>query len=402
MKIKFSQILMILLIGAASAAASYCAPMFMIVVTAAIGCIGTAWGVGFGIAALAASIGAVAAFLPSDPLFFGSMAGMVALGSAMLMFGLRKKLPYRTIAIVLAIIALIGVYVQTCLPSMLAGKTPYAGMVELMHEFEQYYSEFGMPDMGFDVIAAEVPAAFYGYLIFVAEGLAFLTLIICKKFCTLGKCDVRGMDKFMNWQIPFSLKFGLPILAAGCLILYLAGYRGAETLMYTLIGLLVPLLWIEGFTSMLFIIGHNRNKPRMTLLYILLAALVIFSPYTPALMGVVELYLGFRRKVRRYNAKMRAAFEKAERDGSSTVVVDFDDGRGPQIIAVRKRKEDGIFFDDDRIDDSASDPFGERTHSENKPADSSEKPDGKEDKPDSSSEEPDGKKDGDPNRDRRD
>lgn len=369
--------MIILLIGAAAAAASFCAPLFMVVVTAAIGFVGTAWGVGYGAIALAVSVGAILPFFTFDPLFFGSTAGMVALGSAALMLGMRKKLPYRTITIVLAVIALIGVYVQTCLPSLLVGKAPYSGTVEMLHELEQYYSELGMPGMDLDMLAAELPEVFYGYLIFAAEGLAFFTLIICKKFCTLGKCDVRGMDKFMNWQIPFSLKFGLPLLAACCLILHLANYRGAETLMYTLIGLLFPLLWTEGAASMLFIIGNNRNKTKKTLFYILLIALFIFSPYTPALMGVVELYLGFGRKVRRYNEKMRAAFEKADREGSSTVVVDFDDGRGPQIVAVRKRKDEGVFFDDDRIDDSASDPFGEGSETEDKPDASSDEKDDK-------------------------
>lgn len=48
----------------------------------------------------------------------------------------------------------------------------------------------------------------------------------------------------------------------------------------------------------------------------------------------------------RVDDKIRAAFEKAEREGSSVVSVDFDDGQGPRIIAVRKKREDDPANDD--------------------------------------------------------
>ena len=48
----------------------------------------------------------------------------------------------------------------------------------------------------------------------------------------------------------------------------------------------------------------------------------------------------------RVDDKIRAAFEKAEREGSSVVSVDLDDGQGPRIIAVRKKREDDPANDD--------------------------------------------------------
>ena len=74
------------------------------------------------------------------------------------------------------------------------------------------------------------------------------------------------------------------------------------------------------------------------------------APFFTALIGVFDLYAGLRRRMLKVDRLVKEAFEKAEKEKRNTVTVDFGDGRGPQVIAVRKKRIEAAFFD------AASDP----------------------------------------------
>ena len=119
-------------------------PPLLIPAAAAIGFIGNAYGTLYCGIALAVSLGGIAALLSSNVLTMLCIAGFVLLSSATLGIGLRKRLPYRLLAVLVAFFALAALYLDTALPSLLAGKEPFAGIVELFYQLEDAYKQAGL------------------------------------------------------------------------------------------------------------------------------------------------------------------------------------------------------------------------------------------------------------------
>ena len=322
-------------------------PPLLIPAAAAIGFIGNAYGTLYCGIALAVSLGGIAALLSSNVLTMLCIAGFVLLSSVTLGIGLRKRLPYRLLAVLVAFFALAALYLDTALPSLLAGKEPFSGMVELFYQLEDAYKQAGLDISSLQLSTEVLPEVFYGVLIALAEGVGFLTVVLAKWFSTKAKADVRPMAPFVRWQLPSSLRIGMPMIAAAIILMFILNYGGAETVMNTAFGLFMPLFAATGIASFIYIFSRNRpNQSVSPFAVVLMIFVICFSPFLLAGFGLVELYTGFRLKMMRVDDKIRAAFEKAEREGSSVVSVDLDDGQGPRIIAVRKKREDDPANDD--------------------------------------------------------
>ena len=95
-------------------------PPLLIPAAAAIGFIGNAYGTLYCGIALAVSLGGIAALLSSNVLTMLCIAGFVLLSSVTLGIGLRKRLPYRLLAVLVAFFALAALYLDTALPSLLS------------------------------------------------------------------------------------------------------------------------------------------------------------------------------------------------------------------------------------------------------------------------------------------
>lgn len=210
-------------------------------------------------------------------------------------------------------------------------------MVELFYQLEDAYKQAGLDISSLQLSTEVLPEVFYGVLIALAEGVGFLTVVLAKWFSTKAKADVRPMAPFVRWQLPSSLRIGMPMIAAAIILMFILNYGGAETVMNTAFGLFMPLFAATGIASFIYIFSRNRpNQSVSPFAVVLMIFVICFSPFLLAGFGLVELYTGFRLKMMRVDDKIRAAFEKAEREGSSVVSVDLDDGQGPRIIAVRK------------------------------------------------------------------
>lgn len=347
-KSSFKCFLIALLVGAVATLSALYAQLFLIVVVAAIGFMSISWGLSYAMIALVISCAGVAAVNLSMPLELGCMLGWVLIGSVTLILSMRNSLPYRLITALLGILTLVAIYLGVCVPPLLAGEAPYAGIVQLLNAWEEFYQQAGIIDSGFGALAGQMPEVMYGYFILFAQAIAFITVVICKKFCTLSGCVVRPMAKFADWQVPDSMKIGLPMLAAACLILYIAGFRGAYALTFTLICLLAPMFFVQGIGMTLFMLrrGLQRSRTFGAFPVILVCLIALMVPFLFCITGIIELYTGTRRKFRKYDEKIRLAFEQAEREGRNTVTVDLGDGKGSRVIAVRKSKE-GAFYDND-------------------------------------------------------
>lgn len=129
------------------------------------------------------------------------IAGFVLLSSATLGIGLRKRLPYRLLADSCRVFCCLPLlYLDTALPSLLAGKEPFAGMVELFYQLEDAYKQAGLDISSLQLSTEVLPEVFYGVLIALAEGVGFLTVVLAKWFSTKAKADVRPMAPFVRWR----------------------------------------------------------------------------------------------------------------------------------------------------------------------------------------------------------
>ena len=268
------------------------------------------------------------------------------------------RLPYRLTALVLAAAALLALYAALALPSVLAGKAPYDGVIESLRTMDAYYRSAGYVIEDIAELRDSIPNLFYGMLILAAEAASFATVTLSYKFLK-STGAVRPMARFREWQLPQSLKLGLPVFAAAVAIMYAAGSAAAPVLLYTLLYALLPLLAAGGIATALYLALRGRDRFSLPIA-LLVAFMTVMSPYFMAILGTVDLYAGIRRRMIRTDRLIREAFEKANRDKSSTVTVDFGDGNGPQIIA---RRRDDAFFDHvlkDEEGENAADSSGEK------------------------------------------
>lgn len=340
------RILFALLIGLGGAAAGFLAPALLIPAVAAAAFVGVCWGWGYAAVVAALTVGGIAAgnFLNAAALISGSAA--VLLSAAVLTVGLKRKFSYRAIAVILAVIVFAALYCGVSLPSILAGGEPYGAVTQVFREVRENAVDEYLKE-SVDMMLDAVPNVFFGALIMLAEGAGFLMLILARFFASRGGAELRPMAKFAEWHLPRSLKAGLPLLAAGIIILFIAKFAGATAIMYAAVYLLMPLFVATGTGCLLFIISRRREGGAFPVIFV--ALIVLMAPLFAAIIGVADLYAGVRRRLIRTDKLIREAFEKAEREKRDSVVVDFGDGRGPQVIAVRRKNNDAFF--DGRTDE---------------------------------------------------
>lgn len=275
--------------------------------------------------------------------------------------GFALRLPYRIIALALAFFALIALYLAFGLPSLLAGKPPYEGILSSLRTLDEQYRSMGYIVEDIVLMRESLPDIFYGMLIMLAEAAAFATVFLSCMLCRLSKSGVRTMARFREWQLPSNLKLGVPVFAAAIIIMYAAKLNGATVILYTVLYMLLPLFAAAGVATVCYL--ASRGRERLTVpAKILITLAAVLSPYMMALLGVIDLYAGIRRKLIRTDRLIKEAFEKARREKSSVVTVDFGDGNGPQIIARRK---DSAFFDH-MIEDGADDDDDEDDEADGK------------------------------------
>ena len=337
----FKKFIFALLIGAGCALTANLGALFLIPAVAVVSFIGVCWGMSYCAVAAVLMVGGVAAAYSSELWSMIAVGLAAALSAAFLTASLRKKLPYRICALVLAVLAFAALYLSLSLPSLLAGKEPYQGILDQIERIKALDTNgYLTEDLG--AVGETVPYAYFGVLILLAEGAALLELLIARRLCLWCKAELRPMANFREWQLPNSLKIGLPVLAGGIILLYIVKFGGAQTVLFTALYMLLPLLIAAGAACLVYLFSRRGKSVFFTILVIFS---VVLMPYFAALIGMADLYFGIRRRLILADKLIREAFEKAERNNSNTVTVDFNDGRGPQVIAVRRKRTADAFFD---------------------------------------------------------
>ena len=338
-----------LLLAAVSAVIAVFDPLLLPIAIAAAAVLGVCWGWSYALPALAFTCGGLFFCGSISPMQRWALAAAVVLITVFLIAALKKRRPYRLIAMVLAGLVLAGLYCVFSLPCVLAGDPPYRLFQTMLEAAAERLSETGYLRDELIAAAESVPETYFGMLLIYAELLGTAWLLLTYALCSFGKAELRPMARFTEWQLPPSLKIGLPVLAGAALILYLAKFAGAATVSFTVLMLLLPLFWATGLATLLFLSKRRGGSAGYAIIAVLAG---LMAPLFTAIIGAADLYAGIRKKLMRSDRLIREAFEKAEKLHLDRVTVDFGDGRGPQVIAVRKR-HDEAFFDGETADKKA-------------------------------------------------
>lgn len=275
------------------------------------------------------------------------------LGTLILIGGIKRRIAYRKIACAFALIIAAAIYLSICLPYVLEGQSAYAGVSEYLRTLDEFVNTYlGDTESYYGYLAEYIDVLLYPIIIIISEALAFLAVFVTAKLSLKAKADIHQMAKFADFELPSSLKIGIPVLAGTCLVLELVGFYATDVVICTVVALIAPLILVQGIStaSFVFTSGYRpmRAKPRVSknFVTILLVISAMFLPMLFITLGIYELYARRRPKMRKINLLISDAFEDAVKNDKDIVKVDFGDGRGPQIIAIRKRRnDDGVFFD---------------------------------------------------------
>lgn len=342
----FKTFLLALLIGLGGALAGAFSPVLLVPAAAATVFLGVRYGRSYAAVPFAFTLLAIFLAHIGDNIIMYALWCSYAFFCVFCYKAFVMRAPYRITALVLAAAALIALYLGIGLPSLLAGKAPYDGILDGLRLIDEYYRASGYLLEDIAALRDTIPNTFYGILIMLAEAAAFGTVILAYKFSKAAKAELRPMARFREWQLPPSLKLGIIVFAAAIIIMYAAKFNGAPVVLYAVLYMLLPLLVAMGIATALYLASRGRDRiPVFVRIFVIMAAVI--SPYMLAIFGAIDLFAGIRRKLIRTDRLIKEAFEKAKRENSSVVTVDFGDGNGPQIIARRK---DSAFFDY-RIDD---------------------------------------------------
>lgn len=358
-KFSFKRFIIAIMLGAVGVVSAIYAPTFLIVVAAGAACIGLSWGVNFLIISTAVAFAGTAAVNMESLYFAAVYAGSFLLSTVTLYACFKNKLSYRFTCFAMALIFAVVVFMLSSFSEVLAGNSPYAGFQRFFREMADYIRQV-QPEQAaqLEQLAESISTTYYAGIAGIAQFFGFISVVICKRFCTLAKADVRPMAQLSRWQAPYSLRYGIPVIAVGCLILYLAGYKDIESIIYTAAGLFAPMFLVQGIAVITFLFSNGISASEAAILrapsdtkrqskafYILPFTMALLFPMFVIIVGVFETYAMRRMKIERTLAILRQAFNEAAQNGSPVVTADLGDGRGRRVIAVRKRETEGAFFD---------------------------------------------------------
>ncbi len=304
------------------------------------------------------------------------------LSTLILILAIKRRIPYRKIACAIALIVAAAIYSSVCLPYVLEGQSAYAGVSEYLRTLDEFVNTYlGDTESYYGYLAEYIDVLLYPIIIIVSEALAFIAVFVTARLSLKAKADIRQMAKFADFELPSSLKIGIPVLAGTCLILELVGFYATDVVIGTVAALIAPLLFVQGIStaSFVFTSGYKpmRAKPRASRNFatILLVISALFIPMLFVTLGIFELYARRRPKMRKINLLISDAFEDAVKNDKDVVKVDFGDGRGPQIIAIRKRRNDEeVFFDgkNEKVEEDTQSDNDNKTDNDGNDSDSQE------------------------------
>lgn len=291
--------------GAAAAAAIYIFPLALLLMPALIASAGVLGGAcGLITAAASSAFGAVLLTGGVDTFTVGLMLMFIP-GGVVIGYCLMHKLPYRTAAVAAAVLAALGIYTMTCVPSLLAGKQPFAYYTEAIAAFGDA-AESAAASMGLSAERTEALIKQTAYMQYRAPDTAammmccfgmasgLLSTVIARAICK-GKAELRPMAPFHLWQLSRGFVGGSMILLLGAILLPIIGVKNASAAAAAIECIVAGPYALMGICLMAFTVKMKvRSRGKTVLSVVLTAILTILYPLGLSMIGASDALLRVR------------------------------------------------------------------------------------------------------------
>lgn len=286
-------------LGAYSVTALFVAPAFL-------SCAFSAWGYGVGAVGLISY--AATAYLVGGASASVYMMACVLPASFAIGFIIMKKKPWRTAVSLGALLMGLGLYANICLPSILQGLEPFAGIAATVSEVSsELAAALEAGGASADTIKlikllfadAEEYAGKMTMQYLTAGSMiaALIDTLIARSLTRRVNNDIRPMAPMPLWQLSNNYNYAAGFALLGAVVTLIAGLNNADAVLSVAENVIMGPLALMGFCYLDFLtkIGRPGSKAKRIVLYIFV---IVFPGRTTvlALVGLLDRIMKVRRR----------------------------------------------------------------------------------------------------------
>ena len=293
--------------GVLSAALGAYSVTALLVAPAFLSCAFSAWGYGVGAVGLISY--AATAYLVGGASASVYMMACVLPASFAIGFIIMKKKPWRTAVSLGALLMGLGLYANICLPSILQGLEPFAGIAATVSEVSsELAAALEAGGASADTIKlikllfadAEEYAGKMTMQYLTAGSMiaALIDTLIARSLTRRVNNDIRPMAPMPLWQLSNNYNYAAGFALLGAVVTLIAGLNNADAVLSVAENVIMGPLALMGFCYLDFLtkIGRPGSKAKRIVLYIF----VIVFPGRTTVLALVGLHDRIMKVRRRY------------------------------------------------------------------------------------------------------
>ena len=292
--------------GVLSAALGSYSVTALLVAPAFLSCAFSAWGYGVGAVGLISY--AATAYLVGGASASVYMMACVLPASFAIGFIIMKKKPWRTAVSLGALLMGLGLYANICLPSILQGLEPFAGIAATVSEVSsELAAALEAGGASADTIKlikllfadAEEYAGKMTMQYLTAGSMiaALIDTLIARSLTRRVNNDIRPMAPMPLWQLSNNYNYAAGFALLGAVVTLIAGLNNADAVLSVAENVIMGPLALMGFCYLDFLtkIGRPGSKAKRIVLYIFV---IVFPGRTTvlALVGLLDRIMKVRRR----------------------------------------------------------------------------------------------------------
>ena len=292
--------------GVLSAALGAYSVTALLVAPAFLSCAFSAWGYGVGAVGLISY--AATAYLVGGASASVYMMACVLPASFAIGFIIMKKKPWRTAVSLGALLMGLGLYANICLPSILQGLEPFAGIAATVSEVSsELAAALEAGGASADTIKlikllfadAEEYAGKMTMQYLTAGSMiaALIATLIARSLTRRVNKDIRPMAPMPLWQLSNNYNYAAGFALLGAVVTLIAGLNNADAVLSVAENVIMGPLALMGFCYLDFLtkIGRPGSKAKRIVLYIFV---IVFPGRTTvlALVGLLDRIMKVRRR----------------------------------------------------------------------------------------------------------
>ena len=280
------------------------------------------WGIVFMLPTLALTAVGVLLTNPMDAGCAVTLA-MLLLIPVCLEFFSKRKLPHRYTVLALAVIITVGMYLSMCIDSLIAGKAPYEGAVEvwealMVAPFEDIVANGGAEYRDYVTVFKSfedfIPDLLMPCSVAAGEALS-LGLVMFFRLCyKIFKLEPQKMARLSDWRLPQNSLIGAVILALPIALAYIIGLNRANAIALSLGIIIVSMFSVQGFAYLMFFLDATKAPVILKVLLWLIPILLFpYSLIMLAIFGIKEQIQTRRALIKKYFSERKREMEAEDR-----------------------------------------------------------------------------------------